>query len=92
MAMPTLDAAIINGKAVLSSTLTNSTLWLDWQPGHTNAIAVLQLTVSNIGVCSEYVADVKNAPRDRDRIKPELDGLTNLPFGGRTGLSFVGLE
>ncbi|KAF8502493.1 hypothetical protein JB92DRAFT_830876 [Gautieria morchelliformis] len=40
-----------------------------------NVIAVLQLTVSNIGVCSEYVAGVKNAPRDRERIMTELEGL-----------------
>ncbi|KAF8503966.1 hypothetical protein JB92DRAFT_795411 [Gautieria morchelliformis] len=40
-----------------------------------NVIAVLQLTVSNICVCSEYVGGVKNASRDRDRIKTELEGL-----------------
>ncbi|KAF8523571.1 hypothetical protein JB92DRAFT_2785034, partial [Gautieria morchelliformis] len=40
-----------------------------------NVIAVLQLTGSNIGVCSKYVAGVKNAPRDRDRITTELVGL-----------------
>ncbi|KAF8507399.1 hypothetical protein JB92DRAFT_2793512, partial [Gautieria morchelliformis] len=43
-----------------------------------NVIAVLQLTVSNIGVCSEYVAGVKNAHRDRDRIKTELVGLCTV--------------
>jgi hypothetical protein len=40
-----------------------------------NVVAVLQVTGSNIGVCSQYVADVKNAPRDRDRITTELVGL-----------------
>ncbi|KAF8478235.1 hypothetical protein JB92DRAFT_1856021 [Gautieria morchelliformis] len=43
-----------------------------------NVIAVLQLTGSNIGVCSKYVAGVKNAPRDRDRVTTELVGLCTV--------------
>ncbi|KAF8468559.1 hypothetical protein JB92DRAFT_3057528 [Gautieria morchelliformis] len=43
-----------------------------------NVIAVLQLTGSNIGVCSKYVAGVKDAPRDRDRLTTELVGLCTV--------------
>ncbi|KAF8514298.1 hypothetical protein JB92DRAFT_2677115, partial [Gautieria morchelliformis] len=43
-----------------------------------NVVAVLQLTGSNIGVCSKYVAGVKNAPRDQDRIATELVALRTV--------------
>ncbi|KAF8527686.1 hypothetical protein JB92DRAFT_2865847 [Gautieria morchelliformis] len=81
MAMPTIDAAKPQSCAACALDNFNQ---LDTMAALANlgivanVIAVLQLTGSNIGVCSKYVAGVKNAPRDRDRITTELVGLCTV--------------